>query len=44
MNVQKSKKKEKEGGERQKRIGRKGEAPRWSYDGNGVRHLTEGGS
>lgn len=23
-----------------KRIGRKGEAPRWSYDGNGVRHLT----
>lgn len=26
-----------------KRIGRKGEAPRWSYDGNGVRHLTEDG-
>lgn len=24
-------------------IGRKGEAPRWSYDGNGVRHLTEDG-
>lgn len=34
---------EREGGGSWKRIGRKGGVLRSSYDGSGVRHLTEGG-